>query len=483
MTTSKTFYGDVPLVFTGSLPVAGFDYADAFKTSFKSEDIIKAYTTPVLVDPKCTYAFHYYEDAWSSVTNNITEIKALNPQTGQTSYSLQTSSGSFFGIDEKGSITFNAKANPDKDLTAGSLTLISQSATRLEVGQQLAIHVNKSGKHQEDASGSNSKSGKQREASYPAFSINVDNGGLNITCENGNIAFLGKNITMSATETITMSANKTVSLLAAFNPSIATASEISKAAGGPPVGGGGEVIIKAGKFTNNSASIEQTATTSTKQISGAGNFQYVTSAAGIQSINAPGDFAINASGNLDIQAGQKMRIQAQNNPLPAGISIPSAWAITQKSALSIISNQFSPPMAPGFPAISVTGFNGDMNFEALGTGNVGISSLANSINISAGAKLPKGGTDSVTDIKITSKKDVTVSATGSAKMTGATSAELGAGASGSSATFYKAEPSGLSMKAAGTFDVKAAAGTMSFSSLDVKGGGNIKLTAGAIALN
>lgn len=476
------FYSDAPLV---GVKLEGVnDFSKSFAESFAvtDGDINKAYTTPILVDPKCTYAFHYYENAWSSVTNNITEIKALNPQTGQTSYSLQTSSGSFFGIDEKGSITFNAKANPDKDPTAGQVTVISQSATRLEVGRQLAIHVNKSGKHQEDAKGSNSKTQKQNEASYPAFSIQVDNGGLNITCENGNIAFLGKNITMTATETISLSSNKAISLLASFNPTLGAASTISQAAGGPPLGGGGEINIKAGKFINNSASIEQTATTTTKTTSGSADFQYVTSANGIKSINAPGDFAINASGNLDLQAGQKMRIQAQNNPLPAGVATPSRWAVTQKAPMAIISNEFSAPMPPELPAIEVVGWNGNVNTKVEGTGSIGVSTKTGSVTIAAGQKLPKS-TSEATDVTITSTKDINISANSSAKVTGGTQAELGAGAKGSAATSYQASTAGLTMKSAGNFDVKAAAGSMSFSTLDVKGGGKLALNAGSILLN
>lgn len=476
------FYSDAPLV---GVKLEGVnDFSTSFAESFvnSNEDITKAYTTPILVDPKCTYSFHYYDNAWSSVTNNITEIKALNPQTGQTSYSLQTSSGSFYGIDEKGSITFNAKANPDKDPTAGQVTVISQGATRLEVGRQLAIHVNKSGKHQEDATGSNSKSQTQKEASYPAFSINVDNGGLNITCENGNITFLGKNITMNATETISMSANKAISILASFNPALGAASTISQAAGGPPLGGGGEVTIKAGKFINNSASIEQTATTTSKTTSGSADFQYVTSANGIKSINAPGDFAINASGNLDLQAGQKMRIQAQNNPLPAGVATPSRWAVTQKAPLAIISNEFSAPLPSGFPAIEVVGWNGDINTKSEGTGSVGISTTMGSINITAGQKLPKS-TSEATDVTIAATKDVKISANSSASVTGSTQAEVGAGAKGAATTFFKASGDGLTLSSAGKMDVKASVGTMVFSSLDIKGGGTIKLNAGSILLN
>lgn len=474
---AKPFYSDAPLV-GSSLQVNQFDFNAAGNV-----DIAAAYSMPVLVDPKCTYAFHYYENASTSVKNNITEIKALNPQTGQTSYSLQTSSGSFFGIDEKGGIVLNAKANPDKDPTAGQVTLISQSATRFEVGRQFAIHVNKSGKHQEDASGSNSKTQKQNEANYPAFSINVDNGGINVTCENGNINFLGKNITFNATETINLSANKTISILAAFNPTLAAAGGISQALGGPPVGGGGEVIIKAGKFVNNSASIEQTATTTSKQTSGSANFNYVTSSNGIQSINAPGDLAINATGNLDIQAGQKMRIQAQNLPVnPTGLAVPSAWAVTQKAPLAIISNQGAPPLPTGIPAIDVVGWNGDVSTKVEGTGNIAISSLTGNVGISAGAKLAAPG-EGTTDVTISATKDVTINATVNASVTGTAEAQLGAGPKGKATTFYKASVEGLTMNSPANMDVKATNATMKFSNLDIQGGGKIQLNAGAILLN
>lgn len=475
---AKPQYSDAPLV-GSDLKVNQFDF-----TSASNVDLATAYTTPILVDPKCTYAFHYYENAWTSVKNNITEIKSLNPQTGQTSYSLQTSSGSFFGVDEKGSIVLNARSNPDTDAAAGQVSLLSQGATRFEIGRQFAIHVNKSGKHQEDATGSNSTSQKQNEASYPAFSINVDNGGINITCENGNITFLGKNITMNATETITLSANKSISILAAFNPSLGAASTISQVVGGPPLGGGGEVTIKAGKFVNNSASIEQTATTSTKQTSGSANFNYVTSSNGIQSINAPGDLAINATGNLDINAGQKMRIQAQNLPVnPTGLAIPSAWAITQKAPLAIISNQTSPPLPPGIPAIDIVGYNGDVSTKVEGIGNIAISSLTGNVGISAGVKLPKAG-DGTTDVTITATKDITVDATASVNITGTLDATLGSGTKGKATTFYKASNAdGLTLTSPNKMDVKASIATMNFTSLDIKGGGQIQLNAGAILLN
>lgn len=473
---AKPQYSDAPLV-GSSLPVNNFNYTS-------DVDIAKAYTMPILVDPKCTYAFHYYENAWSSVKNNITEIKSLNPQTGQTAYSLQTSSGSFFGIDEKGGIVLNARANPEKDPTAGQVSLLSQGATRFEVGRQLAIHVNKSGKHQEDASGSNSKTQKQDEADYPAFSINVDNGGINITCENGNISFLGKNITFNATETINISANKTISILAAFNPALAAAGGFVQALGGPPIGGGGEVIVKAGKFVNNSASIEQTATTTTKTTAGSGNFNYVTSANGIQSINAPGDFAINATGNLDINAGQKMRIQAQNLPVnPNGLSVPSAWAVTQKAPLAIISNQAAPPLPPGIPAIDIVGYNGDISTKVEGTGNIGITTLTGSVGISAGLKLPKVG-EGITSVNIQASKDVTVDATVNVDITGTAQATIGSGTKGKAITYYSASNAeGLNMVTPGKLDMKAGIATMKFGQLDINGGGQIKLTAGAILLN
>jgi hypothetical protein len=474
---AKPQYSDAPLV-GSSLQVNQFDFS---KTNV---NLAAAYSTPLLVDPKCTYAFHYYENAWSSVRNNITEIKALNPQTGQTSYSLQTSSGSFFGIDEKGGIVLNARSNPDTDPTAGQVSLLSQGATRFEVGRQFAIHVNKSGKHQEDATGSNSNTQKQNEASYPAFSIQVDNGGINITCENGNIAFLGKNITLSASETISLSANKSISILAAFNPGLAAASGIAQALGAPPLGGGGQVTIKAGKFINNSASIEQTASTTTKQTSGSANFNYVASSNGIQSINAPGDLAINASGNLDINAGQKMRIQAQNLPVnPTGLSVPSVWAVTQKAPLAIISNQGAPPLPTGIPAIDIVGWNGDVSAKVEGTGNIGISALTGNVGISAGVKLPKPG-EGTTDVTINATKDVTIDAVASVNITGTLDATIGSGSKGKATTFYKASNAeGLNITSPNKMDVKAALATMTFSGLDIKGGGQIQLNAAAILLN
>lgn len=187
-----------------------------------------------------------------TVKNNTISFTAENPF-GDSSFGTITSTGAHIAIDEKGTVKIKAASPVAEDLTCGRIEVESQSNTRINVGTSLSINVNTSGQHDEDNPVSNSSTQSIDKKRYPAFSINVSNGGLDIECNDGDINFSGKNIVFHAAETLSLNATRAVNILAGFSG----AAVFAKAAAGLfgfelPASGGGEVVIKAGKFINDS---------------------------------------------------------------------------------------------------------------------------------------------------------------------------------------------------------------------------------------
>ena len=302
---------------------------------------------------------------------------------GDSSFGTITTTGSTIAVDEKGTVRIKATSPVAEDLTCGRIEVESQSNTRLNVGTSLSINVNTSGKHDENNPISNSTDQSVSEKRYPAFSILVNNGGIDIECANGDLHFSGKNIVFNAAETLTLNATKAVNILAGFD-----ASEVfAKAAAGLfgfelPASGGGEVTIKAGKFIND-ANVSATTSSQVNEKAGASKITETGSSMGTVSERTSGDKVIATSGNVYIQAGQKMRIEAQGNVVnTTGPAVPPVWGVAQQEALVISANKNNTPKTT---AMRIEVDNGDFVQSVSKIGDIGIVTQSGLIGILAGA--------------------------------------------------------------------------------------------------
>jgi len=302
---------------------------------------------------------------------------------GDSSFGTITTTGSTIAVDEKGTVRIKATSPVAEDLTCGRIEVESQSNTRINVGTSLSININTSGKHDEENPISNSSDQSVSEKRYPAFSILVNNGGIDLECTDGDIHFSGKNIVFNAAETLTLNATKAVNILSGFD-----ASEVfAKAAAGLfgfelPASGGGEVTIKAGKFINDS----NVATTTASQVNekaGAAKISESGSSMATVSERASGDKVIATSGNVYIQAGQKMRIEAQGNVVnPTGPAVPPVWGVAQQEALVISANKNNTPKDT---AMKIEVDNGDFVTKVSKIGDYAVVTETGLIGILAGA--------------------------------------------------------------------------------------------------
>jgi len=318
------------------------------------------------------------------INNDVTEWTAINNY-GDSSFGKMSSTGAGILVDEKGTVKIRGAGPVAEDLTHGRVEITSQSNMRLNVGTSLSIDVNQSGKHNEDGDMSSSQSQSVEKKKYPAFSINVNNGGLDITCESGDIAFSGKNIILNASENITLNGTRAISLLAGFSANTAAikaANSIGKLFGFElPVSGGGEVVIKAAKFINDTTTKVETAS-STEAKSGGMNLAETGSSNGITSFQTSGDLDLSASGNVLLASGQKMRIEAQNSPVRlTGLGTPPLWAATQLEALAIAVNKKNVPTKTAF---RVEVDSGDYITNVMKIGNYGVNTQNGSIGILSG---------------------------------------------------------------------------------------------------
>jgi hypothetical protein len=297
-----------------------------------------------------------------------------------------TDHGSSVTISEKGVVGIKAGAPVKEDLSMGNLEIVSEHATRLKVGTNFSIEVNASGKHEEDGEMTNSLDQSKDKKSQPAFSINVSKGGLNITCEDGNITFMGKNILFNAGENIQMTANRSISILAGYNPSRESMGVIGNLFGFDlPAASGGDVIIKAGNYILDTNKVSSTSSAREEKTGGAKSTE-VGSTQGVDSYDSAGDLNLSSSGFVRVAAGQKLRIEAQNSPTNlAGIpSVPPIWATTQIPGMEISVNNKSGIV--GLPALSIKVDNGDFLTNVTNTGNYSVTTSTGSISMVTGNK-------------------------------------------------------------------------------------------------
>ena len=369
------------------------------------------------------------------IRNNNIWFTAENPY-GDSSFGIIGSTGSHFSVDEKGTIQVKAASPVAEDLTCGRIEIESQSNCRVNVGTSLAINVNASGQHDEEGDVSNSNTQSVDKKRYPAFSINVSNGGLDIECADGDIFFSGKNITMNAAETLTLNATRAVNILSGYEPSqVATAALGGLFGFELPDSGGGEVVIKAGKFKNDCTTAETNSVKNTEKTTGAKTTE-TGSPMGTNSVRQSGDLSLATSGNVWIAAGQKMRIEAQGTVVNAtGPAVPPIWGSTQLEPLSIIVNKGN---TAGKTVMKTEVWNGDWVTTLKGTGNAAVTTQTGFIGL-------VGGRGDVTTLTGKAGDVILDSMTGSllgtakldAKFKGVKSAEIGIGAEAVSTDFLK----------------------------------------------
>ena len=326
-----------------------------------------------------------------------------------------------------------------EDMTCGRIEIESQTNCRLNVGTSLAINVNASGQHDEEGDVSNSSTQSVDKKRYPAFSINVSNGGLDIECADGDIFFSGKNITMNAAETLTLNATRAVNILSGYEPTQVAAAALGGLFGFElPDSGGGEVVIKAGKFVNDATTIETNSVKNTEKTTGAKTTE-TGSPMGTNSVRQSGDLSLATSGNVWIAAGQKMRIEAQGTVVnPTGPAVPPVWGATQLENLVIAVNKGN---TPGKTVFKTEVHNGDWVTTLLGSGNAAIATSAGFIGL-------VGGRGDATTLTGKPGEVILDSMTGSligkakldAKFKGIKSAEIGIGEEAVSTDFLKFEP-------------------------------------------
>ena len=371
------------------------------------------------------------------IRNNNIWFTAENPF-GDSSFGIIGSTGSHFSVDEKGTIQVKAASPVAEDLTCGRIEIESQSNCRVNVGTSLAINVNASGQHDEEGDVSNSDTQSVDKKRYPAFSINVSNGGLDIECANGDIFFSGKNIAFNAAETLTLNATRAVNILSGYEPSAVAAAALGGLFGFElPDSGGGEVVIKAGKYINEATTVTTKSVQSTEKTTAA-KVQETGSPMGTNSVRQSGDLNLSTSGNVWIAAGQKMRLEAQGTVVnPTGPAVPPIWGATQLENLAIIVNKGN---TPGKTVMKTEVWNGDWVTTLKGTGNAAIATTAGFIGLVGG----RGDTTTLTgkpgDVILDS---MTGSLLGTAKIDakfkGIKSAEIGIGAEAVSTDFLKFE--------------------------------------------
>jgi len=373
---------------------------------------------------------------------------------GDSSFGTITTTGSVIAVDEKGTVRIKATSPVAEDLTCGRIEIESQSNTRVNVGTSLAINVNITGNHDEDNPVSNSNDQSISEKRYPAFSILVNNGGIDVECADGDIHFSGRNIVMNAAETFTINATKAVNILSGFD-----ATEVfAKAAAGLfgfelPASGGGEITVKGGKFIND-CNVSQTTSSQVNEKAGAAKITESGSSMATVSERASGDKIISTSGNVYIQAGQKMRIEAQGMVAnTTGPAIPPIWGASQLEALVISANKNNTPLDT---AMKIEVDNGDFVTKVSKVGDIGIVTETGLIGILAGSGTATSFTGQPGDLILKSYKgNLLGDAKMEASMIGQTIAGVGIGKPGSTpdvvAAFapgfgYDSSTGGVSMK-------------------------------------
>ena len=205
-----------------------------------------------------------------------------------------------------------------------------------------------------------------------------------------------------------------------------------------PDSGGGEVVIKAGKFVNDSTTVEVNSVKNTEKTTGAKTTE-TGSPMGTNSVRQSGDLSLATSGNVWIAAGQKMRIEAQGTVAnPTGPAVPPVWGATQLENLVISVNKGNTPTKTAFLTEM---HNGDWSTSVIGTGNAGILTSTGAISLTGGLGKAELPTSKAGDIQLNS---MTGSLVGTAKLDakfkGIKSAEIGIGAEEASTDFLKFTP-------------------------------------------
>jgi uncharacterized protein (DUF2345 family) len=209
----------------------------------------------------------------------VTVSDGSDPDTGDSYYSIVTSSGGAIHLDTDGSVILVAGKNPSTDPKTGRIDLIAQGAGVQKYGEFLAIEVN----NDNEALAAENPSIKGA-----AFSL-VVYGNVEIESRGGDVKLGGKNVAITASDSIELT-GADIKLLAGAAPTT-TGSNKSKEEQG------GTIELKAGIIKQSQAGQQNIEGATYNKVDGEKLFQMN---------NSQGNFAIESSGTLSIKTGGDM---------------------------------------------------------------------------------------------------------------------------------------------------------------------------------
>lgn len=211
----------------------------------------------------------------------VTVTDGSDPDTGDSFYSIVTSSGGGITLDTDGSVILTAGKNPSSDPKTGRVDIIAQGAGVQKYGEFLAIEVNNDNE---------ALSAENPSVKGAAFSI-VVHGNVEIQSTSGDVKVGGKNIVFSASDSIEL--NGADIKLYAGSSSTTTGGSSGKAKEEQ----GGIIELKCGLLKNSSAAQQN--------IEG-GTYNKVDGEKFITTTNSQGNVTIESTGTLNIKSGGDM---------------------------------------------------------------------------------------------------------------------------------------------------------------------------------
>lgn len=248
----------------------------------------------------------------------------VNEDTGDSYYSVVTSSGGAVHCDPDGSVKITAGKNPSTDPKTGGIHLIAQGPGVQKYGEFLAIEVNND----------NEVLGKT------GFSI-VVYGNVDIESRGGDIKMGGKNIAITASDSVEIN-GADIKLYAGSASTTTTAGKAKEEQGGT-------IELKAGVIKQSHAGQQNIEGATYNKVDGEKLFYMG---------NSQGNFGIESSGTLTIKTGGDMLEEVGGRKMtevfsqPAGVSleaglIPPKPMVLGVSAGYYVVNKFPVLPAPG----------------------------------------------------------------------------------------------------------------------------------------
>ena len=304
----------------------------------------------------------------------VTVTDGSDPDTGDSYYSIVTSSGGAFHLDTDGSVILVAGKNPSNDPKTGRIDLIAQGAGVQKYGEFLAIEVN----NDNEALAAENPSIKGA-----AFSL-VVYGNVEIESRGGDVKLGGKNVAITASNSIELT-GADIKLYAGKSNTTTANNKVKEEQGGI-------IELKAGVIKQTHAGQQNVEGATYNKVDGEKLFQMN---------NSQGNFAIESAGTLSIKTGGDMieeiggrKMTEVFSAIP-GVSlegglIPPKPMILGVSAGYYIVNKFPVLSAPGKDVAEIPPLayihspiaSGGHGFKVeAGIGNIGIFSKTGSVAI------------------------------------------------------------------------------------------------------